>query len=622
MDGRAATCDPAGVRGRLRLVLVLGALLAVGAVAAGAAESAPPPPVSPIPAPTAGTTPITFAISDDAAQRAFPSELASARGVGFGAARAYVGWADVASRRPANPRNPADPAYDWAQTDADMARYRAAGLAVWIAFWRTPSWASGSSNTAAWATDPSDLEDFAFAVATRYPQVKVFMDWNEPNLKQYATPNTIAAYEPMARAVYAGVKAADPTAEVIAGNLAMYRDNGRDPAAWAVALRADHVPMDAFGIHPYPPWDAPLASRSPRTRVDLFDVPALARLVGVPVAVTEFGWSSQSAGLANQATWTAQAIAVARCTPGLSQFVFWGYHDHPVPAGQTPDPWVLFGWLDATGAPKPVYAAGAAAFAGTPDCATIGAAAGAPAGWPATNTMPPAYTTPVCNAASLATQADTAVSADLACADADGTSLGYSVGTAPANGTLAQAGSVFTYTPNPGFAGNDAFTVLAHDGIAATPIPVTVSVTAPIAAPPEAQAATSDVPPPTPPVAAAPAIAPLVSAASAASLTGGMALRDGVVSLRIGCAGALTSCTGSLRLSSRIHGSTRSLGARLVSIRPGATASVRVTVPAGTRRTLRLLEGRSIAVRALLVTGSPDGTERSLTRSLPLRIPR
>jgi Bacterial Ig domain/Cellulase (glycosyl hydrolase family 5) len=593
-------------------VLLFGALLALGAVVAGAAESAPTPPA----------TPITFAIADDAAQRAFPSELASAHGVGFGAARAYVGWADVASRRPANPRNPADPAYDWTQTDADMARYQAAGLAVWIALWRTPAWASGSSDTAVWAKDPSDLEDFAYAVATRYPQVKVFMDWNEPNLKQYASPNTIAAYEPMARAVYAGVKAADPSAEVIAGNLAMYRDNGRDPAAWGVALRADHVPMDAFGVHPYPPWDAPLASRSPRTRIDLFDVPALARLVGVPVAVTEFGWSSQLAGLANQATWTAQAIDVARCTPGLSQFVFWGYHDHPVPAGQTPDPWVMFGWLDASGAPKPVYAAGAAAFAGTPDCATIGAAAGAPAGWPATNTIPPAYTTPVCNAASLTTLAGTTASVDLACTDADGTTLSYTVGTAPANGTVTQSGSVFAYTPYPGFAGSDGFTVLAHDGIAATPIAVTVTVTAPVAAPPDAQATTSDETPPAPPIAAPPAIAPLVSAASTASLRGSISLRRGVVTLQIGCTGALTSCTGSLRLSSRVHGSTRSLGARLVSIQPETSSTVRVSVPSGTRGTLRLLAGKAISVRALLVTSSPGGALRWLTRSFPLRVPR
>ena len=96
--------------------------------------------------------------------------------------------------------------------------------------------------------------------------------------------------------------------------------------------------MDAFGIHPYPDVAKPLSGRAPRSRIDLFDVPALARLVGVPVAVTEFGWSSLLAGADNQATWTAQAISVARCTPGLSQFVFWGYHDHPVPAGKTPTP--------------------------------------------------------------------------------------------------------------------------------------------------------------------------------------------------------------------------------------------------------------------------------------------
>ena len=277
---------------RKRLLLTLGVaslvFVVVGAVSSASVPNA-----------------VTFAISDDAAQRAFPAELTSARGIGIGAARAYVGWADVATRRPARPRDPSDPAYSWAQTDADMARYAAAGLAIWIAFWRTPAWASGSSDVAVWPQKASDLGDFAFAVAKRYPQVKVFMDWNEPNLKTYAKPNTIAAYEPMARAVYAGVKAASPNAEVIAGNLGKYRDNGRDPVLWATTLRADRVPMDAFGIHPYPDDAKPLSARAPRSRIDLFDVPALARIVGVPVAVTEFGWSSLLAGADNQATWTA-----------------------------------------------------------------------------------------------------------------------------------------------------------------------------------------------------------------------------------------------------------------------------------------------------------------------------
>ena len=158
-----------------------------------------------------------------------------------------------------------------------------------------------------------------------------------------------------------------------AGNLARYRDAGRDPAAWAAKLHADGVPMDLFGIHPYPLRRAPLSVRDPLNRIDLLDVPALARFAGVPVIVSEFGWSSDDAGDDNQAQWTAQAIEVARCTPGLAGFVFWGFHDHPVPPGVAPDPWVRFGWLDATGQPKPVFQAALDALRAPLDCTAVGA---------------------------------------------------------------------------------------------------------------------------------------------------------------------------------------------------------------------------------------------------------
>jgi hypothetical protein len=59
-----------------------------------------------------------------------------------------------------------------------------------------------------------------------------------------------------------------------------------------------------------------------------------------------------------------------------------------------------------------------------------------------------------------------------------------------------------------------------------------------------------------------------------------------------------------------------------VSIQPETSATVRVSVPSGTRKTLRLLAGRAISVRALLVTSGADGSARSLTRSFPLRVPR
>jgi hypothetical protein len=338
---------------------------------------------------TANPQGVPFAISDDAAQRAFPSELVVAHALGVSAARAYVDWSTVAPQRPAQPRNPADPSYDWKTLDADIARYRGAGLEVQFAFWHVPAWANGGAPPNAWPLNPQDLGDFAYAVALRYPHVRLFYDWNEPNTRMFAVPNTVEAYEPMARAVYAGVHAANPAARVAAGNLARYRDAGRDPATWAARLHADAVPMDLFGIHPYPLRRAPLAMRDPLNRIDLLDAPALARLAGVPVIVSEFGWSSDDAGPDQQAEWSAQAIEVARCTPGLAGFVFWGFHDHPVPLGATPDPWVRFGWLDATGQPKPVLYSALDALRAPLDCAAVAKAAGAPPGWPLLSAIPP-----------------------------------------------------------------------------------------------------------------------------------------------------------------------------------------------------------------------------------------
>lgn len=598
-----ATLPGMRVRSTVVLALAGACLLASSAVGLGysAAGADPAPDV------------VTFAIADDAAQRAFPSELASARAVGIGAARAYVGWADVAPTRPANPRNPADPAYDWAQTDADMARYASAGLAVWIALWRTPAWASGSSDVAVWPEDPTQLEDFAFAVATRYPQVHVFMDWNEPNLKLYAKPNTIEAYEPMARAVYTGVKTARPTAEVIAGNLGKYRDAGRDPAEWAMRLRADGVPMDAFGIHPYPDLKKPLSARSPRTRIDLFDVPALARLAGVPVAVTEFGWGSQDAGLANQAAWTAQAIDVARCTPGLSQLVFWGYHDHPVPAGQVPDPWVTFGWLDASGEPKPVHDAAGAALAATPDCAAVSATSGAPVGWPASNAIPPTETAPSCSDVALATVAGAAVAADVACVDPDGDGLAYSVTAPPAAGTLTQAGSVFSYQPNAGFAGSDAVVVSASDGTLSTPIAIVITVTPP--APPVVELPVVAPPVAAQPVAAAVPVAPTAVQLPEARVAARASVRKGVVSIGLVCGGG-ASCAGRIGLSADLNGTRRSLGSRAVG--PGATRTIRLTLPTSARRALRAFAGKTIALAVAFV---PSSGPRVPARIVALHLP-
>ncbi len=112
---------------------------------------------------TANPQGVPFAISDDAAQRAFPSELLVAHAVGVSAARQYVDWAAIAPQRPAHPRDPRDPAYDWAALDADVARYGHSGLDLQLAFWHVPvvgQRRSGGERVAArprrtWGTSPT-----------------------------------------------------------------------------------------------------------------------------------------------------------------------------------------------------------------------------------------------------------------------------------------------------------------------------------------------------------------------------------------------------------------------------------------------------------------------------------
>ena len=210
---------------------------------------------------TANPAGVPFAISDDAAQRAFPSELlgrARRRPLGRPHLRRLVGDRAAAPGQRARPGRPGLRLVDARRRRRALRRTR--GSRCSSRSGACPRGPTAASRPNAWPLNPQDLGDFAYAVALRYPQVRLFYDWNEPNTRAFAVPNTVEAYEPMARAVYAAVHAADPLAKVVAGNLARYRDAGRDPAAWAAQLHADGVPMDLLR-HPSVPAAARAAER-------------------------------------------------------------------------------------------------------------------------------------------------------------------------------------------------------------------------------------------------------------------------------------------------------------------------------------------------------------------------
>ena len=90
---------------------------------------------------------------------------------------------------------------------------------------------------------------------------------------------------------------------------------------------------------------------------------------------------------------------------------------------------------------------------------------------------------PAMKSVNVATAYRTAVTVSPSAADPDGDTLAYSPRTPPAHGTVTQSGNAFTYVPEAGFSGVDAFAVGASDGSLSGTGMVTVTVSAPSSAP-------------------------------------------------------------------------------------------------------------------------------------------
>jgi hypothetical protein len=184
--------------------------------------------------------------------------------------RVNLYWNRVATSQPANPRDPADPAYNWAQYDRAISRAAQYGFQVDLTVLAAPPWAEGPNRPSldqvfagAWKPDADKFGDFAHALAERYsghydpaadsgsgggsggggilpvlpragtalPAVKYFEAWNEPNLATYLMPQwqgkkNVATdlYVKLLNSFYDEVKAVNPNAKVVVGGTAPYGD--------------------------------------------------------------------------------------------------------------------------------------------------------------------------------------------------------------------------------------------------------------------------------------------------------------------------------------------------------------------------------------------------------------
>ena len=296
-------------------------------------------------------------------------------------------WSQIAANRPIQPRNSDDPAYNWAPVDAVVTRLTAMQIPVLFTIVGTPVWAGGGNAGLKAPTRMNDLQDFAFAAASRYdgthvdaagatlPKVLRWEAWNEPNLASHLLPQWTATgtkkvvgrpfcfgkswlpasptiYRGILNAIYRGVHAAGTAASiqesVAGGATAPYGKGpcasvaGFAPLSFLRDLVKKPVSLDVWSHHPY---RNARQNAAPYTG-DNVDVQGMPRLYAalnkafpgrkVLVWVTEFGAQTnppdrwQGVTLAQQVTSLKTAYATFKASGRVKMLVWFLVRDEDI----------------------------------------------------------------------------------------------------------------------------------------------------------------------------------------------------------------------------------------------------------------------------------------------------
>jgi hypothetical protein len=174
--------------------------------------------------------------------------------LGVDIVRFTLRWDEIARTQPRNGRNPNDPAYRWSGADAVLATLRKQGIEAVLTLVGTPAWANGGHGPEAAPLRAKSFADFAHSAALRYPSVRRWLIWNEPNQRRWLQPTTPRLYvERLLNPAYAAIKQAN-TRALVAGGVTAPRGNagGVSPLAWIRGMAAADARLDAYAHNPYP----------------------------------------------------------------------------------------------------------------------------------------------------------------------------------------------------------------------------------------------------------------------------------------------------------------------------------------------------------------------------------
>jgi arabinogalactan endo-1,4-beta-galactosidase len=205
--------------------------------------------------------------------------------------------------------------------------------------------------------NPDDFADYATNLAQRYPQIKEWEVWNEPNTSFFwRVAVDVEAYVRILKKTYVAVKSANPDATVILGGLSPGDTLGRADAIGAADFLAAVYKsgggafFDAVAYHAY--GDGAIEKWLPDALMNLRRVMDSNGDVTKHIWITEIGYYTQGPGTvseAYQADYLRRARTLLEHVSSVERIYWFKLKD----ANQSSDPKRNYGLFRTDGTPKP-----------------------------------------------------------------------------------------------------------------------------------------------------------------------------------------------------------------------------------------------------------------------------
>ena len=297
------------------------------------------------------STGVRYGIQDDAWLEFGPGtlnqRLATFKRLGVPLVRFTLRWNEIARRRPKNPTSPRDPAYDWRRPDRVLRGLRRYGLTPVLTLVGTPAWANGGRPPNFAPPRPRDFRRFATAAARRYPWVRYWLIWNEPNKRLWLRPTRPGIYvRHLLNPGYEAIHAVLPHARVGGGVTGPRgaaggrRTHSPGFAAWPPPARSS-TPTPTTRTPRRRPRRRPAAAAETARTITMATIRKLLFLVKrsfgpKPVWLTEYGYQTRppdtflGVPLKRQATMLSLAAMRAWRLPRVTMLIQYLYRDEVV----------------------------------------------------------------------------------------------------------------------------------------------------------------------------------------------------------------------------------------------------------------------------------------------------